>query len=105
MEWKIQAHIFVVALATGFVAGVIFDIYHLLIKVLKLKKYMIMTLDILFWLIITVMVFWILLLENYGEVRFYILLGVFLGMGCYWYLLKKSFISIIKNIGSCFKWK
>lgn len=29
MEWKTQAHIFVVTLATGFVAGVIFDIYHL----------------------------------------------------------------------------
>ena len=28
VEWKTQAHIFVVTLATGFVAGVIFDIYH-----------------------------------------------------------------------------
>lgn len=81
-----QLYSFSVTLFTGMAAGFCYDYYRALKASLGLKKYGTHLGDLLFWLVTTGVVFFLLLLFNSGEMRFYVLVGLGLGALVYFYL-------------------
>jgi spore cortex biosynthesis protein YabQ len=75
---------------TGMVMAFIFDIYRVFRWLLKLPKLLVHFVDLVIWLIMAVMVFYILILGNWGEVRFYIFLGLLVGLAIYFKFCSKK---------------
>lgn len=70
---------FGLAMALGILMGVIFDFYRAGLRLWRPSRGITGAGDALFWLGITAIVFYGLFLGNQGEVRAYIILGLFLG--------------------------
>lgn len=113
-----QVTAFALTIGAGLLAGFLFDFYRALHRVFRLKRTGTFLGDLVFCLLLTVFVFGLLLAINYGEVRFYVILGLALGALLYWQLfskfgygaimlsfrfLKKSFHLLVKLAG--FIWK
>lgn len=78
-----QFYYFVLTITIGMVAGLCYDLYKVTRGTLGLRKIGTALGDVLFWLILTGVVFVLLLLGNWGEVRLYVFLGLALGAVCY----------------------
>ncbi|WP_051275805.1 spore cortex biosynthesis protein YabQ [Desulfovirgula thermocuniculi] len=78
-----QAGAFLLTVALGAAAGLFYDFYRALIRLLRLRGAAGFAGDLFFCLFLLAFVFAALLYFNYGEVRFYVLLGLALGMALY----------------------
>lgn len=74
---------FFFTVAVGLVIGIIIDFYRSIIYYRRLRPWAIAAGDLLIWLFLTVLVFFLLLLNNWGEVRVYVLLGIATGFLLY----------------------
>jgi spore cortex biosynthesis protein YabQ len=55
-------------------------------------------LDIVYWSVATVMVFYVLYHSNYGQVRIYVFIGLCLGTAIYFTLISSTMVRIIKTV-------
>lgn len=74
-----QLEVFSWTLLIGMLAGMLHVVYRVVRDILKLKKFGTSAGDIIFWLLLTVIAFVILLKANYGQLRLYVFIGLFLG--------------------------
>lgn len=74
-----QFYYFALTILIGLVGGFCYDLYKVTRGTLRLRKVGTALGDALFWVILTGVVFALLLLGNWGEVRLYVLLGLALG--------------------------
>ncbi len=84
-----QLTAFALTIGAGLLAGLWFDFYQAVRRVWRLKKIGIFLGDLLFSLFLTVFIFGLLLAINYGEVRFYVIMGLALGALIYWRLFSR----------------
>lgn len=84
-----QARVFAATVAIGMSIGLLFDYYRAISAALRLKARGILVGDMLFWLVATAMGFMLLLWGNWGELRFYVLLGLGLGALLYFQMFSK----------------
>lgn len=84
-----QLTAFVLTIGAGLLAGFWFDFYRAVRRVLRLEKTGTFLGDLLFSLFLTVFIFGLLLAINYGEVRFYVIMGLALGALIYWRLFSR----------------
>jgi len=84
-----QLTAFALTIGAGLLAGLWFDFYRAVRRVLRLKKIGTFLGDLLFSLFLTVFIFGLLLAINYGEVRFYVIMGLALGALIYWRLFSR----------------
>ena len=84
-----QLFAFIVTMGIGFLAGIIFDVYRVFRGLWRPRKLGTFFGDILFWLVMTVLVFALLLFGNWGEMRIYVFLGVAFGAYLYVHYLSK----------------
>lgn len=85
---------FLVTVALGLAMGAIFDFYYILRRFLRPRKVFIHIGDLFIWLFMIGLVFVTLVYVNWGEVRFYVFLGIALGTLIY-YLIFSKYIKII----------
>lgn len=78
-----QAWAFVVAFLAGVVTGLIFDIYRVIRKILGLRKIGTTIGDVLSWGSIAVIIFSLLVIGNWAELRLYIFVALGAGLGIY----------------------
>ncbi|CUH96462.1 putative membrane protein [Propionispora sp. 2/2-37] len=95
MELSGQAAIFGIMLATGMALGIVFDCYRVMRALLRLKKVATAIADILYWLLATGLVFLVLMLSNWGELRFYVFIGLITGVFCYYRLFSSAVIRLL----------
>lgn len=93
-----QAYMFFVSIIIGMIIGLIFDFFRLLRKIFNHKNKFVYIEDILFWLISTFISFYILLHKNNLEFRFYLLLGILLGLVFYFLCISHIVVTIILKI-------
>lgn len=99
MTLSMQFYSFFLTIGIGFVIGVIFDLYRVVLGLLHPKKVAMNLSDFFFWVIITFVVFVLLIFGNWGEVRLYVFIGLLLGVVLYLKLLSKYIIfSIVGSI-------
>lgn len=76
---------------SGALMGVIYDSYRIVSGQLQLARIVNHVLDIIYWIAAALFVFQNLYHSNYGELRFYVFLGLFIGVWIYFLFL--SFIT------------
>lgn len=89
-----QASLFLIFTIEGIIIGLIFDIFRILRKSFKTSDVVTYIEDILFWLITGVLILYTIFVFNYGEIRLFMFVGLFLGAMFYMLLISKYVIKI-----------
>lgn len=88
-------------IASGIGMGAAFDGYRVVSHELRIGRLWIPVLDLLYWLAATLVVFRVLTETSEGEVRFYVFIGLFIGISFYFWLLSGTVIKLIRwSIGA-----
>ena len=100
-----QAILFLLTVVVGMFIGFIYDIFRIIRKVIKHKDFFIFIEDTVYWLIVSFVMFYFMLSQNNGEIRFFAIMGAFIGMILYFYTISiwvmkvsMTIINIIKKI-------
>jgi len=91
-----QVYAFTATVIIGAVVGFCFDYYRVLREIYRPKKVGTYLGDSIFWLITTILVFGMLLMGNWGEMRLYVLIGLTLGVLVYFYILSVAMRRLIR---------
>lgn len=103
LSFTFQLKLFLVSICFGFFSSAIYNIFFVFSKTVKLNKIIKGLIDLIYWLLLSIMLFLIMLKTNFGEVRPFVILGCFLGMIFYLLLLKELMDKIIYKIFFFFK--
>lgn len=95
MDFTGQAATFLMTVVVGVLLGVIFDFYRVLRGVFKPRAITTYLFDLLYWLFAIVIAFGGLLVSNWGELRFYVFLGLTGGAALYYKLLSRYAIWLL----------
>lgn len=98
-----QLYTFFLLVLTGALLAFLFDCYRVVRNAAKLKWFMTALSDLFYWLIATAVVFLALLEGNWGEVRFYAILGLLSGAGVYYKLLSRYTIALLYYVINLFR--
>ena len=75
-----QAYIFLCSIIGGLVIGFVFDFFRICRKIIKTTNIITYIEDLLFWIIVAIIIFFLVFMTNDGELRWYAFLGVLLGV-------------------------
>ena len=89
-----QAYLFLIFCVNGIIIGLLFDFFRILRRSFKTKDIITYMEDILFWILTGLILLYSIFTFSNGEIRFYMLLGVFLGCLIYMLMFSKYFINI-----------
>ncbi len=92
---SVQVYAFAVTILAGASAGVMFDVYRLLRGFLRPATGSTAVMDLFFWFVLAPLLTMYLLLANWGELRFYVLIGVVLGLAFYYLVFSCLFIGLL----------
>ncbi|SET22485.1 spore cortex biosynthesis protein YabQ [Natronincola peptidivorans] len=84
-----EAYILLATIYGGILIGFIYDLYKIFRKIFNPKKIATLIQDFLFWLIISVVAFYVLIVSNQGALRFYNFLGFVIGAATYTFFLSE----------------
>lgn len=93
-----QANLFLIFTIEGIIIGLIFDIFRILRKSFKTSDIVTYIQDILFWIITGVLILYSIFIFNYGEIRFFMFGGIFLGAMFYMLLISRYVIKVSVTI-------
>ena len=95
-----QAYLFLVFSLTGVVIGVLFDFFRILRLSFKTRDFVTYIEDIIFWIITGIIVLYSIFIFNNGEIRFFMFLGIALGILLYIFTLSNIIVKIFSTIFS-----
>ncbi|MGE5576162.1 MAG: spore cortex biosynthesis protein YabQ [Syntrophothermus sp.] len=95
---KLQAASFFITVLAGLLLGLLFDTYRVMRRRTKPRGLATSLGDLLFWVVATSVTFTFLLLGNWGELRLYVFVGLFLGVGFYYWALSRLYIRFLAGI-------
>ncbi len=88
-----QLHTFLIMAGLGFVLGLIFHLYQVFIKKMRLSKKWLPVMDISLGVLTGLIGFSVLIFTNYGDLRFFVIISILLGLLLYFYTARK----LVKN--------
>lgn len=94
-----QLYVFFVMILCGVCAGVLFDLLRALRRAFGANSFTTSVSDILFWLAISIGVYMTIFMFNYGQIRWYEIIGIILGSVIYFLALSGI---IMKILGALF---
>jgi spore cortex biosynthesis protein YabQ len=80
-----QAQIFIAAVEAGIIIGIFYDVFRIIRKIIPHPNWVIQLEDLIYWIIVSSFMFFVLFSKNYGEIRGFALLGAFLGNVTYFF--------------------
>ncbi|NLK97587.1 spore cortex biosynthesis protein YabQ [Defluviitalea saccharophila] len=80
-----QAQIFIAAVEAGIIIGIFYDVFRIIRKIIPHPDWLIQLEDLIYWIIVSGFMFFVLFSKNYGEIRGFALLGAFLGNVTYFF--------------------
>lgn len=95
---SIQIGNFLMTVFCGLIMGFLFDVYRVLRGKINPKTLFADLGDLFFWVVTTLMVFALLLLVNWGEVRLYVFLGLLIGLFSYFKLLSRTVNYLLSKV-------
>ena len=93
-----QAYIFVMFVINGVLIGILFDVFRILRKSFKTTDIITYIEDITFWILAGIITLYFIFYYNNGEIRFYIFLGIILGIIIYILTISKYIIKLSVTI-------
>ncbi|SDO93508.1 spore cortex biosynthesis protein YabQ [Paenibacillus sp. yr247] len=94
MTLNVQFHTIFMMFLSGIAIGTIFDVFRVLSGKLRLPRWTIPLVDIVYWIVATILVFRLLIYSNEGQVRVFIFLGMGIGICFYFAFLSKWVIRL-----------
>lgn len=82
----------------GLVTGLLFDLYRLARGAIRPRRLLTDIGDLLFWFVVTLIMFVILVNDNWGQVRIYVFLGWAIGFLLYRAFLSSSVIHLVLGV-------
>lgn len=105
---RYQFYIFLTSIYAGLLIGLIYDLYRVIRLIFKPGKIIAGIEDLIFWLGLAIIFFYIINKSNWGELRGYIFFGTFMGGIIYLKILSKILhplmVKIFENIILAIKW-
>ncbi|MGO4890182.1 spore cortex biosynthesis protein YabQ [Anaerobacillus sp. MEB173] len=98
MSLTVQLNTMLVMTAMGIWLGLAIDTYGRFVRNRKWYRWVYIINDCLFWIVQALFVFYMLLLVNEGEMRFYILLALMLGFSAYKALLQNVYERLLEKV-------
>ena len=98
MTLTTQFYTLIAMIGMGSYFGATLDTYQLFLKRSQRKRWIVFIHDILFWIVQALQVFYVLLLVNQGELRFYSFLALICGFAAYQALFKKGYLVILNAV-------
>ena len=98
-----QAFLFLIFALNGLTIGLLFDFFRILRKSFKTPNFVTYVEDILFWILTGCIVLYSIFVFNNGEIRFYIFLGIIIGVTLYMLIFSNYIIKINLFIIGIFK--
>lgn len=98
-----QAYLLLIFTLDGIIIGLLFDFFRILRKSFKTSNLVTYIEDILFWILTGFLVLYTIFIFNKGEIRFFIFIGIIMGIILYILLLSKYVIAINMYIINIFK--
>ena len=89
-----QAYLFFIFMLTGVLISILFDIFRVFRKTFKTPDIITYLEDILFWILTGSLTLFVVFKFNNGEIRFFLFLGMALGIILYLVTLSKYFIKL-----------
>ena len=93
-----QANLFLIFVINGAIIGLVFDIFRILRKSFKTSDIITIIEDILFWIITGIIILYSIFIFNDGEIRFFMFIGILLGVMLYMLILSQHIIKISVRI-------
>lgn len=82
----------------GFYLGIALDTFRRFSKYWRRPVWLLYTMEVLFWLMQTVILFYLLFTANQGEIRMYIFAAALLGFAAYQALAKKIYKRLLEHL-------
>lgn len=92
-----QALILLATCGSGLLMGLVFDVYRLLTRPFRRRRWKLALTDFLLWVILAAYMFGLLFYLNDAEVHFYVFLGLALGLLFYYRWLSRYVLGFLKN--------
>lgn len=89
-----QVITFAIAIAIGMSLGVLYDIIRIFRRTIKHSNIIINIEDFMYWVMFGIVVFLVLYSKNYGQIRFFCIIGIALGILIYFLLLSHYIIVV-----------
>lgn len=93
-----QFILFLMSTALGFISGFIYDLFRVFRRIIKHNKFFVQLEDFIYWIILALIIFFIILQKNSGEIRAFLFLGFFIGMILYFTTLSRLFLKFSKKL-------
>lgn len=91
---SMQLYAFAITMLAGASIGLAFDLYRVIRALLRPGTLATILMDLCFWLVLAPVVVVYLLLANWGELRFYVLVGIGIGLAFYYLLISRTVIRL-----------
>jgi spore cortex biosynthesis protein YabQ len=98
-----QTMLFLSTVCAGAAIGLVYDGFRIFRKTAPHKNTAVQLEDLLFWLAVTIVFFYFMLNQNYGEIRFYSILGIALGMTVYFATISYYVVKVSVSVVEFFK--
>ncbi len=93
-----QAILFLTTILVGMVIGFIYDWFRIARKVIPHFNFLIQVEDIVYWIFVSLVMFYFMLHKNYGEIRAFSVGGAILGMILYFFTFSHLFMKVSLTI-------
>ncbi|NLV91454.1 MAG: hypothetical protein GX030_03545 [Firmicutes bacterium] len=94
-----QVTAFMITILSGFVFGILYDLYRVIRGGIRPRHHWATIMDVLFWVVMTPTMIVQFILANWMDLRFYVLLGVVLGLFLYFTVFSWLVINTVVTIG------
>ncbi|TXK78247.1 spore cortex biosynthesis protein YabQ [Paenibacillus sp. N3.4] len=84
MTLNVQFQTIFMMFVSGIALGVLFDVFRVLSGKLRLPRWSIPLVDVIYWIVATILVFQLLIYSNEGQVRIFVFLGLGIGI-CFYF--------------------
>ena len=89
-----QLYSFFIFILVGFSISILFDLFRISRRTFKTPDFLTYLEDIIFWIITGIIILYSIFIFNNGVLRFYIFIGIFIGILVYMLFISKYFIKI-----------
>ncbi|OPX04348.1 spore cortex biosynthesis protein YabQ [Geobacillus proteiniphilus] len=96
MNVSIQLYTMLAMIGMGGWLGLAWDTYSRMLKRHERAHWLVFVNDVLFWAVQALIVFYVLLLVNEGELRFYLFLALLCGYAAYQSLLRSWYVRVLE---------
>lgn len=99
-----QAYVFVWTVVGGILIGMVYDLFRVFRKFTKAGVITIFFEDLIFWIIVSLILFIVLYISNDGGIRPYVFVGAALGAVFYFLTISPIFMKIVIGSVKSLKW-